>query len=162
MTLQAETKTIAQRTAELHQMKATYALLSDLGSTEKRYRMTLPEYNREVKFMAEMEASQQDLERIMLHLHEGIAYDSAQLTESLKALETRKTQFDEMINQQVMAENTFHYEALRRISSEPTPTPVPVPTPTPAPAVDPPAPQHSPNTPLIASVATILGLLMIA
>ncbi|KAJ4452639.1 hypothetical protein PAPYR_13132 [Paratrimastix pyriformis] len=120
MSLQAEAKTMAQRTAELRQMKATYSLLSDLGSAEKRYRMTLPEYDREIKFISETEASQRDLERIMLHLHESIEYDSAQLTESVKAFETRKTQFDQLINSQLTTENTYHYEALRRISSEPT------------------------------------------
>ncbi|KAJ4457041.1 hypothetical protein PAPYR_7549 [Paratrimastix pyriformis] len=160
MSLQAEAKTIAQRTAELRQMKATYSLLSDLGSVEKRYRMTLPEYGREIKFISETEASQRDLERIMLHLHESIEYDSAQLTESVKAFKTRKTQFDQLINSQLTTENTYHYEALRRISNEPTP--VPAPAPVIPPVVEPPAPEHTPNTTLIASVATVLGLLMIA
>ncbi|KAJ4453554.1 hypothetical protein PAPYR_11959 [Paratrimastix pyriformis] len=44
MTLQTETRAIAQRTGELHQMKAVYALLSSLGGMELHYRKTLPDY----------------------------------------------------------------------------------------------------------------------
>ncbi|KAJ4456117.1 hypothetical protein PAPYR_8810 [Paratrimastix pyriformis] len=167
MALQTEARAISQRTAELHQLKAVYSLLSGLGSTELHYRKTLPDYGRDPKFMSETESAKADLEQIMRQLHESIGYDGAQLNDSAKALEQRKGKFDEMINSQVMNENTFHYEALRRIANDPGDVPKkpepsdPVP---PAPAVTPPSPspRATPNTKLIASVATLVGLLLIA